>query len=37
MWGDRSWDMVRKAGDEEFIENFGGAIPRETSTRMTEV
>jgi hypothetical protein len=28
--------MVRKARDEECIQNFDEAIPRETSTPMTE-
>jgi hypothetical protein len=27
--------MVRKVGNEECMQNFGGEIPRETSTRMT--
>jgi len=28
--------MVRKVGNEKCIQNVGGKIPRETSTRMSD-
>jgi hypothetical protein len=36
MQEDYSWEVVTKAGEEEYIQKLDEVIPPETSTRMTK-